>query len=293
MFVIPYVWLCSVVSQDKILLSYKFLSVILTAHVWFDIFLLKVLKVAPLWPEGSLVGGMGNPSSFAFACNFCLIYLLFIQNSMAQKFKFFMISSLVIGVVLSNALFMILIMGAIFCFGILFSKGLLRKLIVFSILALMCLLLIEYVILKGGFLANKLYAVLGNFGLSESEASSDSVSLRVEIFNQVLDFINQRGGGFIWGQFNNLSYYAVDSQYITYFLSFGLIGFGAFLTLLVVMLLRAVFISTQYKNFVIIALGIFILTFFNNRILDYFPIGYLFISLAALISKENSQKELV
>ncbi len=292
-FSVCYILLSAENAKEKIIYSYKVLCCLMTMQVCADLIAFKILKFTALWPGGSFVGGMGNPSSFGFTCNFCLAFLLFYRNQFHPIMRAFFILVMVAGILLSNALFMVLLMGFSFTVAIMKSNGILGKIIFFLGGAFASLISGAYLLSTGGLLAAKIQAVLANLGLAEAVASSDSVDLRKEIFADALDFLSQPGLKFLWGQYKNLSYFDVDSQYITYFFSFGLTGLMLFTVLLLMLLLRAVFIRNEIKTFILVTLILFLMTFFNNRILDYFPVGYLFVSLVALISSSEREFSVV
>lgn len=283
-FLIPFIFMKSINSYNEIFFTYRILAYLLSFQVWIDIILTRVLNIPTLWAAGSVVGGMGNPSSFAFACNFTLIFLFFIKNSMSKFLFSACVVSLIIGVLLSNALFMIIMLGFIFFTLILKIQNLFGKIIVaFSVIGMSTFGII-YNISRVGLLSDKLRALMELLGLMENISNSDSVDVRIMIYKDALNFLKTSNLNYIFGHYKNTNYFDVDSQYLTYFFSFGLIGLTLFLILLVVMLLKGLNANKEFKYFITISLMFFYLTFFNNRILDYFPIGYLFFSVAALLS---------
>ncbi len=63
------------IKPGTALYIYRFLMVIISLQVLFDLFLWSI-GIVSLWQNGAFIGGMGNPSTFGMTC----IYLLFFRK---------------------------------------------------------------------------------------------------------------------------------------------------------------------------------------------------------------------
>lgn len=270
--------------EKKIYFSYEIICVVIFIQTIGDV-LLSVLGVM-LWDGGLYIGGLGNPTSFAFVTVFCLTYITFGKTSFSNTYKVLLGIIYIFSVIMTKALFPILLALAILLVAIVKIESKKRKIFFICSVFFAVVLFITLIDFKGGLLSNKLNSLLYYVGLSDIHKESRSVSLRVENINMAIDFLRELGLQWGFGHYQGLTYYPVDSQYISILLSFGFFLFFYFLVFNFTALLR-ILNKTRIDNRAFIFFGFLLCNFMfvNNRILDYFPLGFIYISLIALISR--------
>lgn len=276
------------ISKDgnrKVLYSYEVICVLIVVQILVDIVL--GLNDIALWEGGLFVGGLGNPTSFGLVCNFCLAYTLAAPNGFSRSIKAVFVTAYVFAVIQTSALFPILLTILTIFVYLLNIRGLQRRFVILFLLLLTVSALVFIARSGEGLLGNKINALLYFLGFADHEARSVSIHQRLENIELLREYIYRGGAGLLFGHFDDISYYPVDSQYISIILSFGLFGFLVFIVFNSVAIARASLRHSQYKMFVLLVVGMFLLIFSNNRVLDYFPLGYLYVSSMALISKRT------
>lgn len=251
--------------REKAQKSFNIISYVLVLQVVIDILLVDIFKIY-LWDEKIFIGGFGNPSTFAF---FCLFSFLWIISRERYKYLDFILGTVLLyGIVRSSALFIYLLV--FINLALLFILDLEKKI---KNLTWICISSIVLAIGRGDYLIYKIYSIFHWLGWTSKPFLSDSVTVRVKnyktIMNQGIDFI-----GF--------KYLGVDSQYITILISFGIVG--AIILLYPVLKNLIILIKNRKIDdlFLFIMFLNFILIFFNNRILDYYPVSYLYFIILVL-----------
>ncbi len=287
-FVLLYPFLSSKDYSKAIYSSYSVLSFIICLQILLDI-IIKIFLKSRLWNEDVFVGGMGNPSSFAFICLFSIIYLLLGQNQI-KSIKYIMVTGLSLGILQTSALFIIILMLVFFVYM------LVRKRKWYYQILILCLVFggakpfKELVMNYSPLLKSKIVSTLSFFSGSIGN-QSDSVYLRLQNYELISGMGRTFDQHFFLGHFSNINYYSVDSQYITWGLSFGFIALFIFLLFLAVSGWRILLLKNEKKEFLFIVFMLFVLVFTNNRILDYFPVGYIFITILALVSRSKLKRK--
>lgn len=283
--------------------SLQVLCVVIAAQVVLDI----MLRFAglTLWLGGLFVGGMGNPSSFGMTCLICAAYLLLTDTPFRPWQRHTMIALHLCGIIWSAALLPVLLCGLLAIMYVARERRRWREACLVSAghLALIAL----WVVIAGvpRLLQYKFFSVVGLTGIDVSDHLliappvaqatvpslgqnlSLSVTGRLETMQLWGDFLHLGLGDVLLGHYDQLAYFPVDGQYLGILLSFGAIAFAIFVACNLAMLGQA--ISTLrdsprpqwFPTFVILA---FAVVFLNNRILDYYPMTYLYIAALALIS---------
>lgn len=285
-FSLCYPFLVSKEAEQKIFFSYKVICFIVMVQVFIDMFL-NLVQVT-LWDGGLYVGGLGNPTSFGFVCTFCLAYVNLGSAGFSERAKILLTIIYMFAVLNTGALSPIFLSVVILIVTFLKKGNFLRKFILVS-LALGSLLFFLFIAkIEGGFLVNKVNALLYYIGLSDFEAGSISVSVRAENMSLAIRFLQDAGTQLFFGHYQGLTYYPIDSQYITLLLSFGLVVFLYFIFFNLIAVCK-IGLNKKYekRGFIFLGLLLFFLIFINNRVLDYFPLGYIFVSLIALTSRGN------
>ena len=233
-----YIFLISKGSKEKILLSYDALSALVFAQILLD----AILRASgySLWQGGLFVGGLGNPSSFGLACNFCLAYILIGPNSFQGIAKVAFSVAYVIATIKSAALFPILLTFLIIAVFVMRTRGALKPIYILIFIVSSIGLLAAISKFDQGVLGNKLNSLLYFFELTDREAHSISIDQRLENAEFLADYLNTGGTELVFGHVNNTNYFPVDSQYISVILSFGLPVFILFMFFNITALIRCI-----------------------------------------------------
>lgn len=251
---------------------------VLVFQVCLDIILNNFFKLC-LWEGCLFVGGLGNPSSFAFFSMFSFFILVLRVSCKSSTVDLTLLSIplllLTYGIIKSSALAIVLLHFLGIVGLVLFTNS--KQRIYY------CLILIAgaVIFLEGAspYLINKIGAFLYLLGVIDTKYQSMSISTRVGYFS------NQDTSLY---KFFNYNYKAYDSQYLTFLKSFGLLGAGLFLVANVLFFLKLKISREPLHMFNIFMFGSFALIFFNNRILDYYPVSILYLVVCVLIARSES-----
>lgn len=282
-----YPFLVSDGAELKIYYTYEIICIVIFIQAIGDIIISLFGKM--LWDGGLYIGGLGNPTSFSFISLFCLAYITLGKNNFSNCIRAFFSIIYIFSVLMAKALFPILMMPLILLIAIIRIQS--KKWKAFfafapALAATIFLLLADF---EGGLLENKFNSLLYYFGLSDVHTESLSVSTRLENVTKAVEFVSDIDIRWILGHYQDLTYYPVDSQYISIILSFGLFLFIYFIIFNFTALMK--FSNNKYNNngiFIFYGLILCNFMFINNRILDYFPLGFIYISLISLISRPTA-----
>ena len=125
--------------------------------------------------------------------------------------------------------------------------------------------------------------------LSGEEASAGSIDVRVEIFSDLIDGL-QDIGVILFGHLNGLAYIPRDSFIAGMSLSFGLPATLFFL--FSVLRLNAFDWEGETKLVKFSSLGLigFLIMMIPNRILDYWPLPLIFVIMVVVMVRRNKSK---
>ena len=259
------------------------LQVIVDAMIWFT--------GASLWLSEAFIGGVGNPSSFGFLCSLLVAFFLF--HSKAGPIRWVFVLILAVGAIMSKSLFAVIALGIVYIVWIFFSW----RRIILSVVAIGAVAVsVPTLLYNTGFsqivfIEHKLKAVGALIGLVDYDVdSSASVSLRVAIHEQTFTAIAQDPLRLIYGHLEGKQYWPMDSQFLTYLGSFGVIILAGFLILHFIWLRYSICNRNINGIFNFCALLIFGLIFFTNRILDYFPIAIIYFMLISMATQTRRQR---
>lgn len=266
-------------ERGRILFFLDACLVVLVFQIFIDI--LVYLNGSSLWENKAFIGGVGNPSSFGFICNIFIAYILFFKRS--GFLSFFSFCTLLYGVVMTNSMLSLLLFGGLLV-GWGWSRGG-RYLVLLGVIGL-GLILAGYDRLLSGHLAYKLESLV-SLVMGEAGDSSASVSLRVEIHRFFWEQINSNFFEvFLYG-YPELHYYNADSQYLSYIGSFGVLGSLLFFFGVISSAFFASRRGDKFASFSTVVISMFLLIFFSNRILDYYPVPlFLFLMISSASFKE-------
>lgn len=259
------------------------LQIIVDAMIWFT--------GASLWLSEAFIGGVGNPSSFGFLCSLLVAFFLF--HSKAGPIRWVFVLILAVGAIMSKSLFAVIALGIVYIVWIFFSW----RRIILSVVAIGAVAVsVPTLLYNTGFsqivfIEHKLKAVGALIGLVDYDVdSSASVSLRVAIHEQTFTAIAQDPLRLIYGHLEGKQYWPMDSQFLTYLGSFGVIILAGFLILHFIWLRYSICNRNINGIFNFCALLIFGLIFFTNRILDYFPIAIIYFMLISMATQTRRQR---
>jgi hypothetical protein len=252
---------------------FKALVIVLLIQIALDFYIL--FSGLSLWENKAFIGGVGNANSFGFICNLAISYLLYCKRLDAKYIA--CISLLSLGVLFTSSLMSVLFMMLNYLAYSL-KRNLLFTILVCIMFVLSIVLFYEYFMsdhLK--FKIESLMSLLSGEGGNQSR----SVSLRVHIYSIFFDNLTNNFLYLLLFGYQNYSYYIADSQFLTYFGSFGLLWSFVFFAFLFTTLCRARFVLKN--EFLTMVMLQFILYFIVNRILDYYPIPLILFLVITLI----------
>ena len=249
-----------------------------------------------IWQEKSYVGGVGNPSSFGFLCNMAIAWLLFCdfpKQKINRFFNTFLIIILTTFSIMSFSMFAVVNLIIVFIAAIFFyPKAKVLKWTMFAagfafILVLTTDLSIDVVQSTLRFLSHKLMSFGNYLGMVDYADTSASVSVRVGIHEQAAILFNSQWLSILLGHPEFISYHKNDSQVLTYALSFGI----PLMLIFMAFNLRFLYMAFYLKNtHYIVVFSSFLMIFFSNRILDYFPIAIFYFILISALNNEYRLK---
>lgn len=256
---------------------FRFIGSYLALQIILDIILSS--RGIFLWTSESSVGGLGNPSSYGLFCT--ILYAFYLLYPQEGRGKFVMAVFMATGAIMSKSLFAVLILALVSVLWVVQSYGrILCAMLVTPALAALALRLNSS---AGAFVEHKLRALGAVLGLGEYDVeSSASVSLRLQIHKKTFLGIVNDPLTLLTGHISGKPYWPMDSQFLTYIGSFGMIAFLIFLMLNFDSLNKAFRGRAIDGGFSATVLLIFLLIFATNRILDYFPVAILYFSCIAL-----------
>jgi hypothetical protein len=249
--------------------------VILVGQVFIDI--VVFLCDYSLWRNKAFVGGLGNPSCFGFICNLLISYILFYKR--ATLFTVFSLCVLSFAVVMTNSMLSVFMLVVIF-----FLWGAVRGICYLLSCAVVgaALAVVGHTNLLVKHLIYKISSLYGLFAGATGDFSS-SVLLRVDIHHLFFEQLSENFFGVLFFGYPDRYYYFADSQFLTYFGSFGIMASLLFFGAMVLSGLTAYSLRSRFGLFSMVAIAMFMLTFCFNRILDYYPVAlFLFLICASV-----------
>jgi|GEM_PF-2939460 len=235
--------------------------IILILQVFIDISI--YLSGNSLWDNKAFIGGLGNPSSFGIICSVFLAYNLFLNTK--KTFKFLASVVLLFGILMTSSM-MSLFMAVLVVMTWVFTQNKFYF-VIFSVVAvLVAVFIYEYI------LSDHLLYKLHSLFLLGADDSSRSVSLRIENYDFFFEQLTNNFTELLLFGYTGVYYYIADSQYLTNIGSFGLIGALAFFMTFIWYGVEAYKMKNVFGNLTVLVIAIFMLVFFTNRILDYYPV---------------------
>jgi hypothetical protein len=242
-----------------------------------------------LWDNDAFIGGVGNPSSFGvIVCAFSAYVMLCKKPGLLSCICVIILQ---LGVVRTSALMPCLLMLALAVYCAVVGRS---KVAVFATVTTIIICWAALDVVVGDHLVYKLnsviYSLTGYRVFDTAPGVSLSISLRAEAMKEIANAAVQRPLQFVLLGSSTEWYQGVDSQFLTYLTSFGLISTVLFLMYVVGCIFRNCIYRTPYSKFLIAILLLFCGIFLTNRILDYYPVA-LFFFLATTQNVRNVSRE--
>jgi hypothetical protein len=276
------IFLFTTTSDETVSEAMDTLLPLLAAQIFIS-FALYALDIS-LWQNKAFVGGMGNPNSFGLALIICLIYVWTIQKN---KHQFLLSTLLIIPAVMTQSLmiacllFLTPLILYIFNRNIFtFAKREAQYIIILSACSWMGL---------ANHMTFKILATAHKFGLAPYyDVPAGSLEGRVDQIRYVERFTDLSSfGAFFWGHGDGASFTPIDPQYLCYSLNFGIVLTVIFGVLNLFFLIKAWNTDPKYRTFLFAALLAFNFSFLTNRLLAYFPMGFLYALIITAIFKHQ------
>ncbi len=234
-----------------------------------------------LWLSEAFVGGFGNPSTFGLICSVLVAFYLF--HPRAGKRALLKASALAIAAVMTKSLFAVLAVVALFGFWTLQTR---RRMAGGALVGAALLCGVVWWVNtheEEVFLLHKLSAAGAFVGLMDYDTdTSKTVSLRSEMHERTFSAIASDPARLLSGHLEHNVYWQMDSQFLTYLGSFGLLFVTLFFALHFIWMLCAARSRSADARFALGALCLFGVIFFTNRILDYFPAATIYFVCVAM-----------
>jgi len=265
---------------------FKYSTVTIMIQVAIDFILLK-LGLLNLWESHAFVGGFGNPSSFAYAC---LAGAMF-ANIMGSRFLSWF---LLLAVSFTGA-------AAGMLYGIFFIlKQVLKKTNLIIIVAISLIILLVqnkldgYISSATSHAYNKLVGFLNIFfGNYDSNNTSQSISGRIEYYQEALKIILSSPASFLFGHGDETLYFTGDGGLIGYFATHGALIGVAFLIMNIYLIIKFYNSSDKLAVYSVQLIILTLYFLFFNRILDYYPIPLLYFSALSYLSFKMKSKRIL
>ncbi|SFM70527.1 hypothetical protein [Halopseudomonas yangmingensis] len=263
-------------DRARFILFLDFCVAFLVLQVVLDFSLYKL--GFSLWENRAYVGGLGNPSSFGFVCNILVAYVLFLKR--LSFFSLCSLAVLIFGVLNTASLMSLILLVLVFFVRAMFWG--VRAFVGASLLGGMIILGASLFELNAH-LRYKFDSLLGFLFYGGGE--SISVSIRSRLHSEFLDYIADDPVGVVFFGYHWVSYYGVDSQYLTYFASFGVLFSLMFFGFCFVLSAISLLSGEDLSRFLGLVILMFLFVFLSNRILDYYPLSLVFVLFLAVLSE--------
>lgn len=234
-----------------------------------------------LWNNKAFIGGLGNPTSFGFLSVILIAYVLFVKKlTIYPLMAVFVLSA---GVLMTSSMLSVLLLLGIFMAW--FFRG--KKIFTFLFLSLAGLIILFVTEpLLSEHLAYKLRSLVSIFS-GEIETQSASVSLRVQMHSLFIEKISEGPLQVMFFGYSGPSYYAADSQYLTYIGSFGFAASAIFFVTLFLKGLQVYRKEDSFCVFSMLVIFLYLIAFLSNRVLDYYPIP-LFLFIVMMLGNRHA-----
>ena len=234
-----------------------------------------------LWASQAFVGGLGNPSSYGICCSVLLAFCL--VHPRAGRVRALKAAMLTVIAIMTFSLFASL--SVMLAYAVWMVRDVRRVLVAVAVGVVGGILLAGWLAQQEdeNFLIHKFSAVAALVGLVQYDAGSSlSVTGRSAGHERTLAAIREQPLGLVVGHLGGKVYWPQDSQVLTYLGSFGAPMALAFVLLHALWMAYAARLRRVDGGFTLLALSLFGLMLFTNRILDYFPVAMLYFFCVAM-----------
>lgn len=284
----PFIFLRPALRREVDELFFPTLVTIICAQIVIDIFIYE--NGNAIWANKAFIGGLGNPSSFGFICNICAAYVISRKKNAACLFAFLILAY---GICMSKSMTSIGVLITIHALHF-FNQKTRKDLLSSCLLACLTLYIFSHNI--EGHLIYKIDSLINSIRFSSFFNSihmlaplsdtdmpnvSSSIENRLMMHRQLFEGIFEAPVRVIFFGLPNIFYNAADSQLVTFSGSFGIVLTCAILHQLIFPFFNGKLCGSSFLSN---SIGfIFIIFCMTNRILDYYPICYIFLVLSGLL----------
>lgn len=240
-----------------------------------------------LWNDGVYAGWLGNPNSFALFLNLSVACILSTLPSAGFYRSLYAYGAL--------AVFSLAILKAesgsqfvIVCFLLVFAAA--ARLEHWRRYVAAILMFGSVVLVSSAELDRTFFSLRGVFSSDASvEASelSDSVTGRWQDWNSTLEVFSKGAGSILFGDFQTLTYKAMDGQYLVLMYNGGLLTLLTFLLPAGYVYLKSVLRAWISQNDFVLGMSLMIaafgITFLASRVLMYFPFNLFFFLISGML----------
>lgn len=282
---IPYVFFRPRLRTEVVNIFFPALILILCMQITIDYVLVQHSQ--SIWDNKAFIGGFGNPSTFGIICNLAVAYTITRHHKNYHLIPLFIITY---GACQTKSLATIAVLLLLYLFNILHQR---RKFdVAFSIaITFVATGIILYNL--EGHLAYKLESLIRYLNIqqypliSERELATPTNSISTSIGNRsllyhqlIVNFTDSPLKMLFLGSITSF-YNSADSQFVTFSNSFGILLSCTILYSLIFPFFTGIIYNSKYFSQ---ACGlIFIIYCASNRMLEYYPISFIFIFLLGQI----------
>jgi hypothetical protein len=241
-----------------------------------------------LWASQAFVGGLGNPSSYGICCAVLLAFCLL--HPRAGRWRALKALMLTVIAIMTFSLFASL--SVIVAYLIWMFRDVRRLLGAIVVVTVAGAALTGWLAQQEdeNFLIHKFSALAAVVGLVQYDTGSSlTVTGRSAGHERTLTAIRDQPLRLISGHLGEKVYWPQDSQVLTYLGSFGAPLLLVFVLLHALWMAYAARLRRGDGGFTLLALALFGLMLFTNRILDYFPVATLYFFCVAMATQRDWQ----
>lgn len=282
---IPYVFFRPRLHTEVVNIFFPTLILILCMQIIIDYILVQHSK--SIWENKAFIGGFGNPSTFGIICNLATAYIITRRHKNYHLIPLFIVTY---GACQTKSLATIAVLLSLYLLNILHQKN--KFDVAFSIaIAFFATGIILYNL--EGHLAYKLESLIRYLNIqqyspiSERELTTPTNSISTSIGNRsllyhqiIVNFTDNPLKMLLLGSVTSF-YNSADSQFVTFSNSFGILLSCIILCSLIFPFFTGILYNSKYFSQ---ACGLIFITYCgSNRILEYYPISFIFIFLLGQI----------
>lgn len=240
-----------------------------------------------LWADGVYAGWLGNPNSFALFLNLsvaCILSTLPSAGFLRSIYTYFAIAVFSVAILKTES-------GSQFvisCFILVFAAA--ARLEYWRRYVAAILMFGSVVLASSAELDRTLFSLKGAFSSDanmEAIELSDSVTGRRQDWNRTLEVFSKGPESVLFGDFQTLTYKAMDGQYLVLMYNGGLLALLTFLVPAGCVYLKSVLRAWTARNDFVLGMSLMIaafgISFLASRVLMYFPFNFFFFLVSGMV----------